>query len=71
MDELTVLKQKYVALQRAYLMQQRQLNALLMVDVERQEAELAKADTGNGEPPAQQHVAMVAGDTGNGEPPPN
>lgn len=45
MDELTTLKQQYMALQRAYLMQQRQLNALLMADLERQEAAMAAEQT--------------------------
>lgn len=36
-----------------------------------EEKVIPAADTGNGEPPADQQSAVVDGETGNGEPPPN
>lgn len=36
MNEFLELKKKYLELQHAFLMQQRQLNAFMMADVERQ-----------------------------------
>jgi hypothetical protein len=40
MNELLELKKKYLELQHAYLMQQRQLNGFMMADLERQKEAL-------------------------------